>query len=133
MGDVKLARCPARRYPKTIDSLAGHLNQPRLPEHICRFLYDQFHPDAEVCGMDAPLHLCPIVPNTLHINVYHLASSTFYAPSDLSGIGGMCHECICATPTWKKGIGHYDCVYIKGDTESEGFSGLLVAHINLFF
>ncbi|KAF8262360.1 hypothetical protein EI94DRAFT_1773203 [Lactarius quietus] len=125
MGDVKLARCPAQRYPKTIDSLAGHLNQPQLPEHIHWFLYDQFHPDAEVYGMDALLRLCPIVPNTLRINVYHSASSTFYAPSNLSGIGGMHHKCIRATPTWKKGIGRYDCIYIEGDMESEGFSGTL--------
>ena len=116
-----------------IDMLAPSLNQPQLLEHVCRFLYDQFHPDAEVCGMDAPLDSCPAVPNNLRIKVYHSATSTYHAPSDLSGIGGMHREIIHATPSWKKGPGRYDCVYIVNDAESEGFAGLLVARLNLFF
>jgi hypothetical protein len=113
--------------------LSGYLKQLQLLEHICRFLYDQLHPDAEVCGMDVPLHLCPIVPPSLRIKVFHSATSTYYAPSDLSGIGGMHRELIRATPSWKKGQGRYDCVYVERDAKMEGFSGLLVAHINLFF
>ncbi|KAF8258966.1 hypothetical protein EI94DRAFT_1774043 [Lactarius quietus] len=58
------------------------------------FLYDQFHPDAEVS--------LPLMQND-----------------------GMHHELIC--------LGHYDCVYIEGDTKSDSFSGLLIAHVNLFF
>lgn len=126
----------AQGYPKTINILAGYLNQPRLLEYVRRFLYDQLHPDAEVCGMDAPLHTCPVVPSSLRITVFHSATSTYYAPSDLSGIGGMHREIICATPSWKKGPGRYDCVYIERDStaaESDGFLGLLVARLNLFF
>lgn len=113
--------------------LAPSLNQPQLLEHVRRFLYDQFHPDAEVCGMDTPLDSCPAVPNNLRIKVYHSATSTYHAPSDLSGIGGMHREIICATPSWKKGPGRYDCVYVVNDAESEGFAGLLVARLNLLF
>ncbi|KAH8978900.1 hypothetical protein EDB86DRAFT_3108365 [Lactarius hatsudake] len=133
MGDVQLARCPARGYPKTIDRLAGYVNQPRLLEHIRRFLYDQFHPEAEVCGMDALLHLCPVVSSALRIKVFHSAACTYHAPSDLSGIGGMHREFIRATPSWKKGPGRYDCVYVEGDSKLDGFSGLSVARVNLFF
>jgi hypothetical protein len=83
--------------------------------------------------MDAPLHLCPVVPASLHVKVFHLATSTYSAPSDLSGISGMHHELIHATPLWKKGQGRYDCVYVERDAKMEGFSGLLAAQINLFF
>ena len=86
--------------------------------------------------MDSPLHFCPVVSSTLRINVFHSATSTYYALSDLSGIGGMRREVIHATPSWKKGPGRYDCVYIERDStaaESDGFLGLLVTRLNLFF
>ena len=113
--------------------LAPFVNQPQLVEHIHWFLYNQYHPDAEVCSMDTPLHLCPIVSSNLHIKVYHSATSTYDTPSDLLGVGGMHCKIICMTPSWKKGLGQYDCVYIENNAELEGFSGLLVAHVNLFF
>ena len=86
-----------------------------------------------MCGMDAPLHVCPEVSTSVRIKVFHSAVSTFHAPSDLSGIGGMHREIIHATPSWKNGPGRYDCIYIERDTKLEGFSGLLVACVNLFF
>jgi hypothetical protein len=83
--------------------------------------------------MDAPLHLCPVVPASLRVKVFHSATSTYSAPSDLSGISGMRCELIRATPSWKKGQGRYDCVYVERDAKMEGFLGLLAAHVNLFF
>jgi len=123
----------ARRYPGTIDQLPAYLGQPRLVEYIRRFLYDQYHPYAEVCGMDVPLNLCPEISPQLRIKVFHSATSTYYAPSDLSGIGGMHRERIRATPYWKGGPGCYDCVYMEKDAELEGFRGLHVARVILFF
>ena len=76
--------------------------------------------------MDAPLDICPEVSSSLRINVFHSATSTYYAPSDLSGIGGMHREIIRATPSWKKGPGRYDCVYVERDAELEGFWGFLL-------
>ena len=35
--------------------------------------------------------------------------------------------------SWKKCPGQYDCVSIVNDAESEGFAGLLVTCVNLFF
>ncbi|KAI9433539.1 hypothetical protein H4582DRAFT_2112842 [Lactarius indigo] len=132
-GDVRLSRNPARGYPKTIDRLSAYVNQPQLLEYIRRFLYDQFHPEAEVCGMDVPLHLCPCVSNTLRTKVFHSAVCTYHAPSDLSGIGGMHREFIRATPSWKKGPGRYDCIYVERDSKLDGFLGLSVACVNLLF
>ena len=123
----------ARRYPSTVDQLAAYLGQPRLVEYIQRFLYDQSHPNAEICGMDVQLNLCPVVSPQLRIKVFHSATSTYFAPSDLSGLGGMHWERIRATPRWKGGPGRYDCVYIEKDADIEGFRGLHVARVNLFF
>jgi hypothetical protein len=72
--------------------------------------------------------------------VYTSAISTFRAPSDLSGIGGMRRERIRATPTWKKGSAasapasaRYDCVFVNTDPAANGFLGLDVARVRLFF
>src|ERR1700760_3668169 len=85
--------------------------------------------------MDAILGLCPEISPHLRIKVFHLATSTYYAPSDLSGIGGMHQERIRATPRWKGGPGHYDCIYVAKpeDEVVEGFCGLHVSRVKLFF
>ena len=77
--------------------------------------------------MSAPLDSRPKIPGTLRIDVYHSAVSTYHAPSDLSGIGGMHHERIRSTPSWKGGPGWYDCIYIDMDPDADGFQGLHVA------
>ena len=61
------------------------------------------------------------------------SANTAHAPSDLSGLGGMHRERIRATPHWKGGPGRYDCVYVAKDDGAEGFAGLHVARVNLFF
>jgi len=53
--------------------------------------------------MNVELEACPHISSTLHINIYHSAAVLYHAPNDLSGIGGMHHEYICATPSWKCG------------------------------
>jgi hypothetical protein len=66
------------------------------------------------------------------IKIFYSASATYYAPSNLSGIGGMHHEYIRATPLWK-GHGRYDCVFIDKEPEVDGFAGLHVTHVKVFF
>lgn len=83
--------------------------------------------------MDIDLDLCPTIPNQLHIKVFHSATLTYYAPSDLSGVGGMHRERIRATPRWMGEHGRFDCVYVEKDANAAGFLGLLVARVNLFF
>jgi hypothetical protein len=122
----------AEWYPKTLGLLTLYVAEPRLPEYIQRFLYDQLYPDADLCGMDVPLEACPIVSLSLGIKVFHSASATYHAPSDLSGIGGMHREWIRATPSWNNGPGRYDCVFIDHEPDVDGFSGLYVARIKLF-
>lgn len=58
------------------------------------FLYDQLHPDTLLDDDIMP-------PASYYvdeqISVFSSAVATYYAPSDLSGIGGMHHEYIRAT------------------------------------
>jgi hypothetical protein len=122
----------AQQYPKTLDLLAGYISKPKLPEYVQCFLYDQFNPDTEICGMDVPLEACPMVPPFLLVKVFHSAMATYHAPSDISGIGGMHHEWIRASPIWQNGHGRYDCVFIDNNPEVDGFTGLYVARVKLF-
>ena len=115
-----------------LSALANHTGQPKLHEFIRRFLYDEHYPRAEMCGMDVPIEACPKLPATLHISVFHSASATYFAPSDLSGVGGMHRETIRATPSWKNGRGQYDCMFIDNDRALDGFRGLHVARVKLF-
>jgi hypothetical protein len=66
------------------------------------------------------------------ISVYPSAVATFYAPSDISGIGGMRRERIRAVPSWRRGSGRYDCVFVNTDSAAEGMCGLDVARIRAF-
>jgi hypothetical protein len=115
-----------------VERVAAYLKQPNLIEYIRRFLYDQFFPNSEVCGMDIDIALCPAIPNDLGIKVFHSATSTYYAPSDISGTGGMHRERIRAVPSWKGGPPRYDCVYVENNADP-GFLGLHVARTKLFF
>ena len=67
------------------------------------------------------------------INIYTSAISLFYTPSDLSGVGGMHHEHICAMPSWHKGPAQYDTMLINADSQLEGMRGMEVAHVHLLF
>jgi hypothetical protein len=115
-----------------LGELAGYVAEPRLPEYIRRFLYDQLYPEADLCGMDVALEACPKVSLSLQVKVYHSASATYHAPSDLSGIGGMHRERIRATPSWLNGACRYDCVFIDREPEVDGFAGLYVARVKMF-
>ncbi|KAG1765068.1 hypothetical protein EV702DRAFT_929451, partial [Suillus placidus] len=54
----------------------------------------------------------------------HSAVSTFFVPSDLSGIGGMKHEHICVSPNWRNGHAHKDCVFVIIDPNAHGMRGM---------
>ncbi|KAH9014264.1 hypothetical protein EDB85DRAFT_1876526, partial [Lactarius pseudohatsudake] len=54
------------------------------------------------------------------IIVYPSAVATFYAPSDISGIGGMHCERIYAVKSWRKGPGRYDTIFFNADPSMEG-------------
>jgi hypothetical protein len=65
--------------------------------------------------------------------VYTSAVATFYAPSDISGVGGMRCERIRAVDTWRNGPGRYDCVFINTDDSAKGLLSFNIAHVRLFF
>ncbi|KAJ7862335.1 hypothetical protein B0H14DRAFT_3613333, partial [Mycena olivaceomarginata] len=91
IGEVKLA--------KTYGDV--HMDQPRLHELIRRFLFDQLNPDAPLPGARIQLDQCPEFSERVFL--YNSARAVFYAPSDVSGVGGMHHERIRATKSWYRG------------------------------
>ena len=87
-----------RTYP---DTIAGVIDQPDLTHLIRRFIHHQNQPDSDSStssGSDLPeFHA--------KTSVYKSAVATFYAPSDILGIGGMRCEWIHAINSWRKGPG----------------------------
>ncbi|EMD31400.1 hypothetical protein CERSUDRAFT_60074, partial [Gelatoporia subvermispora B] len=124
------SRCPERKYSKDVPSLAAEVEQPRLLELICRFLYDQLEPESEISSDDISIEDCPCFNENVYI--YYSAAATFFAPSDPCGVGGMHREHIRATPSWYKGPPRYDCVFVNTDPNADGMLGLEVARIHLF-
>jgi hypothetical protein len=88
-------------YSRTFSALAVQIGHPSLPVLVRQFLYTQLHPEFNGSPSDIPLADCPIIWG--FISVFHSASSTFFAPSNPSGIGGLYRETIHSTPTWGKG------------------------------
>ncbi|KAJ7797100.1 hypothetical protein B0H14DRAFT_3549113 [Mycena olivaceomarginata] len=131
LGEVKLAKTYVRKVPRDVRQLGVHIEQPRLQELIRRFLYDQLYPDAPGPGGRVPLSDCPEFSE--RVFMYNSARAVFYAPSDVSGVGGMHHERIRATKSWYRGPPRYDCVFIEHDPDAPGFRGLHAARVFLFF
>ncbi|KAF8128116.1 hypothetical protein EV363DRAFT_1400617 [Boletus edulis] len=105
--DIRLARTIQHHRARTVPDLAEELNIPELPTLIQHFLYDQLHPDADV-----PLQQMPVYRE--HLNVFHSAMATFFAPSDPSGIGGMYSAC-------------YDTILVDSDYSPNSINGIEVA------
>lgn len=81
--------------------------------------------------MSVALDTCPEAPS--RIFMYPSAVAMFYAPSDLSGVGGMHRERIRAVSSWRKGPARYDCAFLEKDPGLAGFRGLHVVQVLLFF
>ncbi|KAG6808987.1 hypothetical protein H0H92_002077 [Tricholoma furcatifolium] len=130
-GEVALAKKPIRLLPLDAEGLAAHFNIPSFPDLISRFLYKQLHPELEGPLVEVPLEICPLPEG--RIRVYPSAVTTFYAPSNVSGIGGMFQERIRAVSSWRGGVGRYDCVFVEQDPTLPGFRGLHAARVHMFF
>ncbi|KAJ7034262.1 hypothetical protein C8F04DRAFT_1210668 [Mycena alexandri] len=118
---TELAVTPSRLFPKDIAALAAHINQPRLPELIRRFLYDQLNPDSDIPSAHVPLDSCP--PFSGRLNVFLSAVARFYAPSDLCGAGSMYRERILS----------HDTVFVVTDVDQPRMQGMVVGRALLFF
>ncbi|GLB41297.1 hypothetical protein LshimejAT787_0905120 [Lyophyllum shimeji] len=130
MSEIVLAKTYVRKVPSNIHALAAHVKQPDLPELASRFLYNQLHPDADIPATQLPRHQLPVINSK--VRIFNSARAVFYAPSDLSGVGGMRHERIRAARSWYGGAPRYDCVFV-GKSDEAGFRGLHVARVFLLF
>lgn len=84
-----------------IFTLALELLIPQLLNIFSCFLFVQLHLNDLCNPLQVPVTACP--QHNGRINIFNSACSSFFAPSDLSGIGGMYCEHIHACPTWSKG------------------------------
>ncbi|EMD32329.1 hypothetical protein CERSUDRAFT_161695 [Gelatoporia subvermispora B] len=126
---VTLAR-RVRIYPKSLEALGMHIGVPQLERLVSLFLYKQLNPEFP----PPETHLLPSPSTGRSLRIFHSAIATFYAPSDLSGVGGMHRERIRATPHWRGSTqGRFDCAFINKDPDATGFTGMDVARVRCFF
>ncbi|KAG2132998.1 hypothetical protein DEU56DRAFT_914025 [Suillus clintonianus] len=130
-GSVILARTPQRGYPRSLETLAAHIRQPKLPLLARHFLFNQLHPNYEHDVHLIPADELPIIDTP--IAVFHSAIATFSAPSDISGTHGMRRESIRCTPSWRRKDPRHDCVFIVEDQEKTGMRGMIIGRVKLFF
>ncbi|KAF8329950.1 hypothetical protein F5887DRAFT_1064242 [Amanita rubescens] len=129
--DVYLATTRARRYPNRVNQLAEHINIPKLPHLIGKFLYQQQFPDSEIPLDNVHLNELPVAdPRSFH--VFHSAVAEFYAPSDYSGEGGRRHERIRAAPSWRNHGSRRDCLFVSKDMTARGMASMEVARAIIF-
>ncbi|KAH9159540.1 hypothetical protein EDB89DRAFT_2117724 [Lactarius sanguifluus] len=125
--DVKLASKFQSSYPSQLHALAVYIKQPMFPLIFAQFLYKFHHPDEHIAP--STMEECPVFDGT--IKVHHSAIATFYAPSDLSGSGGLQREQIQSTPNFF-GHPHHDTVFVVIDSQP-GMEGMEIGRILLFF
>jgi hypothetical protein len=131
---VKLSCTPQRRRARTLPALGAELGVPNLVTLTRHFLFNQYHPNDDRDPTDIPLSDCPRYDGS--INVYNSACARFFAPSDLSGIGGMQKEFIRSTPLWRKEGCRKDCVFVTtnaDDLEATGMDAFDIARVLAFF
>ncbi|KAA1467755.1 hypothetical protein DENSPDRAFT_350833 [Dentipellis sp. KUC8613] len=97
---------------------------------IRRFLWDQCYDGDDVTGEHALIDDCPIFTGS--VRTYRTATSTFYAPSELAGSGGMHRELIQSVASWYNGYGRYDTVLIQAGNDSDRMGGMLVGRVRAF-
>jgi hypothetical protein len=79
-----------RKRARTIAALTIELSILNVQDLIGHFLFEQLYPCDPCYHATIPLNSFPIYDGK--ISVVNSASSRFYTPSDLSGIGGMQRE-----------------------------------------
>ncbi|KAG6823993.1 hypothetical protein H0H92_008355, partial [Tricholoma furcatifolium] len=131
MSEITLARCYVRKVPRDLFQLAHFIKQPDLIHLTRRFLYNKLYPNAEIPSTQVMEDNLPCIQSKIYM--YNSARAVFYAPSNISGLGGLYQERIRATSSWF-GAPRYDCVFIgNSDSDADGMEGLLVARVLLFF
>ncbi|KAG1826670.1 hypothetical protein EV424DRAFT_1509611 [Suillus variegatus] len=128
---VELAKTLQRKRARTIAALAIELSIPHLSNLLRHFLFGQLNPNDPRDLSEVPLAYCPHFDDK--ISVFNSACSRFFAPSDLSGIGGMRREYIRACPIWRNEHPRFDCVFVNTNADLDGMRGMSVARVLTFF
>lgn len=126
-----MLHCTERKRVCTLSELAQEIQSPTLGNLTRHFLFAQLHPEDSRDPIDIPIADCPHFEGC--ISTFSSASSRFYAPSDLSGIGGMHTEYICSTPMWRGSGPRQDCVFIETNPDETGMRAYDIARILAFF
>ena len=114
-------------YPQHIYQLAEFIHQPAFPFALRRFLFILNNPNKPI-----PTAIEDLPAFEGKIKVYHSATATFYAPSDLCGAGGLRRELIRSTPSFH-GHEQRDTVFVVPDDFQKGMEGMEIGRILLFF
>ncbi|KAG2339206.1 hypothetical protein BDR05DRAFT_977829 [Suillus weaverae] len=117
----ELRRCCVRN----VHTLSLELDLPRLPLLIQEFIHDQYYSEDP-----NPPEFDPATAQVFlgKVTIFNSAAASFYAPSDLSGTGGMCCEHIRATPSWCAGQPRHDCIFVNMGADFDSpMGGLAVA------
>ncbi|KAG2036220.1 hypothetical protein BDR03DRAFT_934555 [Suillus americanus] len=127
VGDVEIDTGPTviqahNTTVHTVSKLALELSTPQLPNMLSCFLFAQLNPNDPCDPLQVPLANCPQYDERIHI--FNSVCSRFFAPSNLSGIGGMRHEHIHACPAWRKEYPHYDCIFVNVNPDLERMRGM---------
>ncbi|KAI5989362.1 hypothetical protein EDD15DRAFT_2460679 [Pisolithus albus] len=133
-GHVELARTRQGKRARTIEALAVEIGVPNLGSLLSQFFFYQQHPNDRREPAEIPLTDCPRFEGS--ISVFNSASARFYAPSDLSGLGGMRTEFIRSAPLWRNEAPRYDCVFVgtnSTDPSETGMQAYEVARVFSFF
>ncbi|KAH9916928.1 uncharacterized protein B0H18DRAFT_1087215 [Fomitopsis serialis] len=132
---IELAKKPAYSRPITRLDLDPRL-KTLLPGLIRRFLYDQLDPpadsdsDSDIEPEDVDIEDCPRFHG--HVAVYYSARALFYAPSELSGPGGMHSEVIRSHPLWYGKYERRDTVLVQDGPDNGLMGGMIVARVLAF-
>ncbi|KAH8976907.1 pyridoxal phosphate-dependent transferase [Lactarius hatsudake] len=126
--DVQLAFRTQRGYPSRLNALAMYIQQPKFPLVLAQFLYKFSHLDELVAP--STIDECPAFEGA--IKVHHSAIATFYAPSDLSGSGGLWCERIRSAPHFF-GYPHRDTVFVVVGDSQAGMEAMEIGRVLLFF
>jgi hypothetical protein len=103
-----------------VENLAASLDEPDLMRLIQSFLWDQLRNTLSLSNIDSSDDDDDLPAFNEIISVYISTVATFYAPSDLSGIGGMHWEHIQALSSWGKEGPQYDCIFVNSDPTQNG-------------
>ncbi|KAA1472182.1 hypothetical protein DENSPDRAFT_778039 [Dentipellis sp. KUC8613] len=119
-----------RAYSQKLQELALEVGDTALELHFRRFLYDQLYGDDNHSSQDILDSDLPVIGST--VRIYKSAVATFYAPSELSGRGGMHSERIRSTAMWYGEGEQRDTVLVQNGETTDPMGGMLVARIQRF-